>query len=96
MCVCAWWACPQEHLGFLLSSQCLPVLTVPWQSQNGAAAINIHQVLEEEGVLLTKYNLLLAEGINCQIYMKLLLFQILFPVHCRGGKRWELNPVLLW
>lgn len=58
--------------------------------------INMHQLLEEEGVLLINYNLLLAEGIDCHICMKLLLFQIPCPIHCRDGKRREVNPILLW
>lgn len=75
------------------ASQCLQCLG---SHSHGAAAINIHQVLEKEGVLLLNYNLLLAEGIDCQIYKKLLLFQIPCPVHCRDGKRWKVSPILLW
>lgn len=90
-CVCPWWAWDVGHI----SSQC-PVLTVLGSHSNGAAAINMHQLLEKEGVLLINYNLLLAEGIDCHICMKLLLFQIPCPIHCRDGKRREVNPILLW
>lgn len=52
----------------LLSSQCLQCLG---SHGHGAATINIHQVLEKEGVLLINYNLLLAGGIDCQIYISI-------------------------
>lgn len=93
MCVHSGLVLKNTWDAFLLSSQCLQC---PSSHSNGAAAINMHQLLEKEGVLLINYNILLAEGIDNHIYMKLLLFQIPCPIHCRDGKRWEVNPILLW
>lgn len=52
---------------FFLSSRCLSVLTEPWSLDShgdGAAAINMHQVLEKEGVLLFNCRMPLVTGMN--------------------------------
>lgn len=53
----------------------------------------MHQVLEKEGVLLLDHSnvFVTLKNILTNVYMELVLFQVLCPLYCGDGKRCEVK-----